>query len=91
MNPVLLTIWAVLGASFLALLVYRGQLTRYEDDRLFLNDEQSHAAEHAERHTQLVRKIHRIQPLVTVLGGAAALVTVSVVSIYVWDAWQRIQ
>lgn len=91
MNPVLLTVWGVLAASFLALLVYRGQLTRYEDDRLFLNDEQSHAAEHAEQHTELVRKIHRIRPLVTALGGAAALVTVSVVGIYTWDAWQRIQ
>ena len=38
MNPILLTVWAVLTACFLGLLMYRGQLTRYEEEQLFLND-----------------------------------------------------
>ncbi len=89
MNPVLLIVWAVLTACFLALLVYRGQLTRYEDEQLFLNDD-ARTAER-EQHSNIVRRINRIQPLVRIVGAAAGLVTVCAVGIYVWDAWQRIQ
>ena len=91
MNPILMIVWAILAASFMGLLVYRGQLTRYEDDQLFLNDDQAHAAEHEREHAALVGKIHKIKPLVTALGGAAGLVTASVIGIYVWDAWKTIQ
>ena len=91
MNPILMIVWAVLAASFMGLLVYRGQLTRYEDDQLFLNDDQPNAAAHAREHTQLVQKIEKLRPIVTALGGAAGLVTASVVGMYVWDAWKRIQ
>ena len=91
MNPILMVVWALLAASFMGLLVYRGQLTRYEDDQLFLNDDQEHAAQHEQEHTQLIRKIQKLKPVVTALGGAAGLVTVSVVGIYVYHAWQQIQ
>ncbi len=91
MNPILMVVWAILAASFMGLLVYRGQLTRYEDDQLFLNDDQALAAEHEREQTQLVQKINKLKPVLTALGGAAGLVTASVVGIYVWDAWQRIQ
>jgi hypothetical protein len=89
MNPLLLTVWAVLTLCFLALLVYRGQLTRYEDEQLFLND--SIHANEREMQTMIVRKIHKIQPVVRLVGGAAALVTVCAVGIYVWNAWKQIQ
>lgn len=89
MNPILLVVWAVLAAGFLGLLVYRGQLTRYEDEQLFLNEAANVHAQ--EKQTAIVQKIHRLSPLVTALGGAAGLVTASVVGIYVWDAWQHIQ
>lgn len=91
MNPILMVVWAILAATFMGLLVYRGQLTRYEDDQLFLNDDQAHAAENEREHAQLVGKIKKLGPVVTALGGAAGLVTASVVGIYVWDAWTRIQ
>ncbi len=89
MNPVLLTVWAVLTACFLALLVYRGQLTRYEDEQLFLNDDAR--GSEREQQSRIVRRINRVQPLVRVVGTAAGLVTVCAVGLYVWDAWQRIQ
>ena len=89
MNPILMIVWGVLAASFLGMLVYRGQLTRYEDDQLFLNENANHI-EH-ERQTQIVRRIEKMQPVVRALGGAAGLVTASVIGLYVWDAWQRIQ
>ena len=87
-HPVLLAVWAVLAACFFGLLVYRGQLSRYEDDQIFLNTE---SQAHEEQHTAIVRRVKQIQPLVRVIGGAAGLVTVSVVGIYVWQAWQNIR
>ena len=89
LNPVLLIVWAVLAASFLALLIYRGQLTRYEDEQLFLNDEANTNAQ--EQQTQIVRRVTRLEPLVRVFGGAVGLMTASVVGIYVWNAWKTIQ
>ncbi len=88
LNPVLLIVWAALAACFGALLIYRGQLTRYEDDQLFLNNE-LHANEQQQQ-TQIVQKLHKLQPIIRVLGGAAALTTACVVGLYVWYAWQTI-
>ena len=89
MNPILLTIWGVLAACFAGLLVYRGQLTRYEDEQLFLNEE-LHQNEQ-EQQTAIVRKVQKLKPVLGVLGGAAGLCTACVVGLYVWDAWQRLQ
>lgn len=89
LNPILLTAWAVLAAVFFGLLIYRGQLTRYEDEQLFLGDS---ATEHAiSEHNQIVNKVQRIQPFIRVVGMAASLTTAFAVGLYVWDAWQRIQ
>jgi hypothetical protein len=87
MNPILLTVWAVLVACFLALLVYRGQLARYEEEQLFLRDE---VTEEQRKQESLVRRLQKIEAVVKVVGGAAGLATVCAVGTYVWDAWQRI-
>ena len=89
MNPLLLTVWAALTFCFLALLVYRGQLTRYEDEQLFLNE--SGTRHERELKTQIVRKVEKLQPVVRVVGGAACLVTAVSVGLYVWKAWESIQ
>ena len=88
-NPTLILIWAALAICFLALLVYRGQLTRYEDEQLFLNDEVNSIER--EEQTRIVSRVKRIEPLVRIFGGAAGLVTAGVVGMYVYDAWLRIQ
>lgn len=88
LNPVLLTLWAVLSASFVALLIYRSQLARYEDEKLYLNEGE---ARQQESHRSIVRRINHIQPVVRAIGGAASLVTLCAVGIYVWNAWQTIQ
>ena len=36
--PTLWIVWAVFAVCLLALLLYRGTITRYEDDQLFLDD-----------------------------------------------------
>jgi hypothetical protein len=87
-HPILLTIWAVLAISFMGLLIYRGQLTRYEDEQLFLLQDDSNAER---EQSALVRRVKQLQPLVNMAGAAAGLVTAGVVGLYVWQAWQRIQ
>src|ERR1035441_9523238 len=54
--PVLIVIWAILTALFLALLAYNGTVTRYEENQLFLAD--INANEQQQQHT-IVRKVRR--------------------------------
>jgi len=86
--PVLLIVWAAIAACFLALLAYRGQLTRYEEDQLFLSDTES--AEQREQ-SEIVRKVNQIQPFVRVLGVATAVMTACIVGIFTYDAWQHLK
>ncbi|MBN9614456.1 MAG: hypothetical protein BGO25_10030 [Acidobacteriales bacterium 59-55] len=86
--PVLLIVWAAVAACFLALLAYRGQLTRYEEDQLFLTD--NHSNEQDEQ-TEIIRKVNKIKPIVNIFGYAAALMTIGIVGIFTYDAWQHLR
>ncbi|HWW23570.1 MAG TPA: hypothetical protein VNY78_06670 [Edaphobacter sp.] len=86
--PVMLIVWAVIAACFLALLAYRGQLTRYEEDQLFLNESESN--EQREQ-SEIVRKVNKIQPFVRILGVATAVMTAGIVGIFTYDAWQHLK
>ena len=86
--PVLLIVWAAVAACFLALLAYRGQLTRYEEDQLFLND--VHSIEQDEQ-TEIIRKVNKIRPMVNIFGYAAALMTIAIVGLFTYDAWQHLR
>jgi len=86
--PVVLIVWAALAACFLALLAYRGQLTRYEEDQLFLSD--NHSNEQDEQ-SEIVRKVNRIRPLVNIFGYAAGLLTIGIVGMFTYDAWQHLR
>jgi len=86
--PIMFIAWAAFATGFVLLMVYRGNLTRYEEEQLFLSDNND---SERELQTSIVRKVNRIQPLVHAFGGAAALLTVGIVGLYVWDAWQKIQ
>jgi hypothetical protein len=85
--PVLLIIWAAIAACFLGLLAYKGQLTRYEEDQLFLSDIRSHEQQ---LQGEIVRKVTKIQPFVRVFGVAAAIMTAGIIGIFTYDAWQHL-
>jgi cyanate permease len=86
--PAMLIIWAVVTVCFLLLLAYRGQITRYEEDQLFLND--AHTNEEKEQN-EIVRKVNRLAPLIRVFGGAASLATLCIVGLFAYDAWQHLK
>ncbi len=86
--PVLIVIWAVFTGLFLALLAYNATLTRYEENQLFLDEIN---ANEKEQQTTIVRKIHKTTPYIRALGSVSALMTIAIIAIYTWDAWQKIQ
>ncbi|WP_213806562.1 hypothetical protein [Granulicella sp. dw_53] len=85
--PLMLTIWAAFTACFVAILTYRGQLTRYEQDRLFLTNINP---EGERRQSEIVRRIQQIQPYVRILGAITTLITIGIVTIWTLDAWQTL-
>jgi hypothetical protein len=89
-SPVLLYIWGILFLAFLALVVYRGQLTRYEAEQLFLEDEAAIVQRNKTEREKIVRSLSRIRPILSVCGVAAGIVTATVVTIYTYNAWLNI-
>jgi hypothetical protein len=85
--PIMLTIWAVLTACFVAILTYRGQLSRYEQERLFLTNINPNGER---QHSEIVKRIREIQPFVNILGVATTIVTVAIVTIWTMDAWRTL-
>ena len=86
--PVLLIIWAAVAACFLGLLAYKGQLTRYEEDQLFLSENRPHEQT---MQSEIVRKVNQIAPFVRIFGVAAAAMTACIVGIFTYDAWQHLK
>jgi hypothetical protein len=64
-----ISIWTVLLAAFVAVMVYRANLTQHETDQLFLNDEDTISPMH-EENDEIIRKVNEIQPICTGVGGA---------------------
>ena len=86
--PVLLIVWAAILACFLGLLAYKGQLTRYEEDQLFLNE---NVSQEQQLQSEIIRKVTKIQPFVRVFGVATAVMTAGIIGIFTYDAWQHLK
>ncbi|HVT96956.1 MAG TPA: hypothetical protein VHE33_05570 [Acidobacteriaceae bacterium] len=85
--PVVWIVWAAVITFLLVLLVYRSNLTRYEEDQIFLDDAGSHQKKEQE---DLMVRVNKIQPLIRVVTGATCLLTVGILGVYVWDALQHL-
>ncbi|NYF77783.1 hypothetical protein [Granulicella arctica] len=75
--------WMVSGFLFLSLMVYRSRLTRYEDEKLFLD---GHDESGERTQTEIIYKVGRLQPLVTFIGTATGIMSASIVGIYLYNA-----
>lgn len=79
-------VWAGVLAILLVLLAYRGTLTRYEEDQLFLDD----AGDHQKKEqTEILVKVNKIQPFVRIATGATCVLSACILGIYIWDAVQH--
>jgi sensor domain CHASE-containing protein len=81
--PTLWIAWAVFAALLLTLLLYRGTITRYEDDQLFLDDISDR--QHKENDA-IIRKLHKLQPFLKVFTGVTSVLTATLIGLYAWDA-----
>ncbi|GGH15847.1 hypothetical protein [Silvibacterium dinghuense] len=81
--PALWIVWAGVTAVLLILLAYRGTITRYEEDQIFLDS----AANHQEKEqTEILAKVTKVTPYVRMATGATCLLSACILGIYVWDA-----
>jgi hypothetical protein len=76
------TAWAALVVVMAALYIYRSNLTRNEEDQIFLDDSFNHekAAQEA-----IVARVQRIEPLVRTARWLVATMTAVVLVYYVRD------
>lgn len=81
--PVVWIVWACIAVCLLILLLYRSNLTRYEEDQIFLDDAVSHERQQQE---EILVKVNRIQPYIRVVTGATWALTAAIIGVYVWDA-----
>ena len=85
---VLLIIWAVLTTILVILIIYRSTLTMHEDDQLFLSETESHM-EVEQR--DLLKKVHRITPIVSLLGATSGLLILVIAGIWVYRGLSNVQ
>ncbi|MGC9198106.1 MAG: hypothetical protein ACP5E5_04105 [Acidobacteriaceae bacterium] len=85
--PILWIAWGVVAAVLLVLLGYRGTLTRYEEDQIFLD--QTSSVE-AQEQTVIQQKLSKIRPYLVVTIWVIGALTVAILGLYIQDAVQRL-
>lgn len=82
MVPVMWAVWGVIAVVTTALFIYRSNLTKDEEDQIFLDDSFDH-----ERSAQaaIVAKVNKVQPYVRISLWLLGLATVFVIGYYVLD------
>jgi hypothetical protein len=80
--PIELAVWGVVVLAFIGVMIYRATLTQHETDQLFLSDETTVSASHAE-HDLICEKLNKVRPLAAGLGGAAAVMTILVIGTFI--------
>jgi hypothetical protein len=80
--PILWATWSVLVAITAALYVYRSNLTKDEEDQLFLDESFDHVKN---AQAAIVDKVNKIQPYLRLALVLAGVATLSVIAYYVVD------
>ena len=83
---VLWVAWGVVAAILLVLLGYRGTLTRYEEDQIFLNET---GGIEAQEQGEIQRKLEKIRPFLVTTVWAIGMLTVVILGLYVRVAIQN--
>jgi hypothetical protein len=84
--PVMWGVWGLIVAFAAALFIYRSQLTKDEEDQIFLDDSFSHeqAAQAA-----IIAKVNKIQPLLRVALVLVSVATLFVIGYYIVDVMNQ--
>ena len=81
--PVLWIVWGVVAGVLLIMLGYRGTLTRYEEDQIFLNEATSIESQ---EQSDIQHKLEKIRPYLVLMLWVAGALTLVILGIYVRDA-----
>jgi hypothetical protein len=86
MVPVMWSVWGALVLVMAGLFIYRSNLSKNEEDQVFLDDAFSH-----ERSAQaaIVAKINKVQPLVRAASVLVGVATLFVIGYYVMDIFHQ--
>jgi beta-lactamase regulating signal transducer with metallopeptidase domain len=84
MSPLigLATLWGVITAVLIILLIYRSTLTMQEDDQLYLSDSESHMQK---EQTEILTKVNKINPLVRWLGASSVVFGLVIVGMWTYQ------
>jgi hypothetical protein len=88
MSPLvwMLTVWGVLTAVLVILLIYRSTLTMQEDDQLFLDDTKSQMELDQQ---ELIAKVNKLNPFVKVLGAASGLMFLVIAGMFIYQGFNN--
>jgi hypothetical protein len=78
---IMFSLWATIVVAFIALMIYRANLTNHEADQLFLNEEDTPSSMHQEQ-DDIVRRVNTLGPICKGVGGLAVLMTFAVAGIW---------
>jgi hypothetical protein len=81
--PVLWIVWGVVAGVLLIMLGYRGTLTRYEEDQIFLNEATSMESQ---EQSDIQRKLEKIRPFLAIMLWVVGALTLVILGIYVRNA-----
>ena len=79
MLRILVIAWGAVGAALLVLLGYRGTLTRYEEDQIFLNDAVSMESQ---QQSDIQRKLLKIRPSLVAMVWTIGALTVVILGVF---------
>jgi hypothetical protein len=85
--PVMWIIWSAFVIFAAALYLYRSNLTKNEEDQIFLDDSFSH--EQAEQ-ALIVGKVAKVEPVLRIARWLVIAMTVFVIAYYVRDIYQQL-
>ena len=81
--PILWIVWGVVAGVLLIMLGYRGTLTRYEEDQIFLNEATS---VESQEQSDIQRKLEKIRPFLAIMLWVVGALTLVILGIYVRNA-----
>ena len=86
--PILWIVWGGVAIVLLILLGYRGTLTRYEEDQIFLNET---VTVQAQEQTDIQRKLHAIRPFLLVMVWTLGALTAVILGLFIRDMLVHLQ
>ncbi|HZR32434.1 MAG TPA: hypothetical protein VFA76_11360 [Terriglobales bacterium] len=84
MSPLLwlLTVWGILTAILIVLLIYRSTLTMREEEQLFLDEAESHMQQ---EQMELISRVNKVNPLVRAFGAASGLLILVIAAMWIYQ------